>query len=76
LMQKAEDIRTQQLKRTLKKLPPLSEEELFNLDAMTKSIVTKILQEPIEYLKKNETDGDQAGLVSELFRLKIDENEG
>ena len=75
LMQKAEEIRSQQLKRTLKKLRPLTEEEQFNLDAMTKSIVTKILQEPVEYLKKNENNGDQAGLVSELFRLKIDENE-
>jgi glutamyl-tRNA reductase len=74
-MQKADDIRTQQLKRTLKKLRPLSDEEQFNLDAMTKSIVTKILQEPVDYLKKNENNGDQAGLVSELFRLKIDEND-
>ncbi len=75
LMQKAEDIRTQQLNRTMKKLPPMSDEERFNLDAMTKSIVTKILQEPIAYLKQNENNGDQAGLVSELFKLKIEEDE-
>lgn len=72
LMQKADEIRTQQLKRTLKKLRPLSEEEQFNLDAMTKSIVTKILQEPIETLKKNENDGNYPEVVSELFRLKVD----
>ncbi|MBI2850475.1 MAG: glutamyl-tRNA reductase [Chloroflexi bacterium] len=69
LMQKADEIRTQQLKRTLKKLRPLSEEEQFNLDAMTRSIVTRILQEPIEYLKKNENDGHYPEVVSELFRL-------
>ena len=75
LMQKAEDIRTQQLKRTLKKLHPLSEEEQFNIDAMTKSIVNKILQEPIANLKRNEGDIDYPGVVGELFSLKIELDE-
>ncbi|MEE8419192.1 MAG: glutamyl-tRNA reductase [Dehalococcoidales bacterium] len=69
LMQKAEAIRNQQLSKTLKKLPPLSEEEQFNLEAMTKSIVTKILQDPIQYLKKNKNNGEFSGMVNELFRL-------
>jgi glutamyl-tRNA reductase len=73
LMQKAEEIRTQQLARTLKKLRPLSEEEQFNLDAMTKSIVTKILQGPIESLKGHEGNGDYPEVVSELFQLRPDE---
>ncbi len=76
LMQKAEDIRQRQLSKTLKKLPPLSEEEQFNLEAMTKSIVTKILQDPIHYLKKNKNNGEHTGMVNELFRLdsqKLDE---
>ena len=76
LMQKAEDIRTQQLARTLKKLPPLSEEEQFNLDAMTKSIVTRILQGPIESLRENEGNVDYPEIVIGLFGLKIESSEG
>jgi len=37
---------------------------------MTKSIVTKILQEPISYLKENATRRQElAKIVSELFSL-------
>ncbi len=75
LMKKAEDIRYQQLSRTLKKLPPLSDEEQYSLEAMTKSIVTKILQDPIQCLKKNISNDEYAEMVSELFRLKIEKPE-
>lgn len=68
LMQKAEDIRSTQLKRTLKKLPPLSEEERFNLEAMTKSIITKVLDSPVQYLRADR-DGNYTELVRELFQL-------
>ncbi|MFC2020461.1 glutamyl-tRNA reductase [Chloroflexota bacterium] len=77
LMKKAEDIRNQQLNRTLKKLPPLSDEEQYNLEAMTKSIVTKILQGPVRYLKANVNSSDHAEVINELFQLDIEEeNEG
>jgi glutamyl-tRNA reductase len=70
LMTKTEDIRCTQLDKTLKKLPQLSDEERDSLEAMTKSIVTRILKEPIQYLKANvNTDRDYAEIVSELFRL-------
>ncbi len=70
LMKKAEDIRCSQLNKTLKKLRPLSDEERESLDAMTKSIVTKILRHPIRYLKANEnSNGDYTEVVSELFQL-------
>ncbi|MFH1169066.1 MAG: glutamyl-tRNA reductase [Chloroflexota bacterium] len=70
LMQKAEDIRQVQLSRTLKKLRPLSDEERENLEAMTRSIVTKILQDPVRCLKENTTsNGHYADMVSELFQL-------
>jgi glutamyl-tRNA reductase len=69
LMRKAEDIRCEQLSRTLKKLPPLSDEERDNLEAMTKSIVTKILQDPIRSLKAEVNSIDYAEMVSELFHL-------
>jgi len=70
LMRKAEKIRCAQLNKTFNKLRPLSAEERDDLEAMTKSIVTKILKEPIEYLKANaNSNRDYAEMVSELFRL-------
>jgi len=53
IMSKAEEIRRSHLERTVKTLPPLSDEELYNLDMMTKAIVLKILKDPIENLKSN-----------------------
>ncbi len=75
LMKKAEDIRHQRLTKTLKKLRPLSDEEQDSLEAMTKSIVTKILQDPIQYLKENTNNDESAEMVSELFKLKIEKQE-
>ncbi|HEY81875.1 MAG TPA: glutamyl-tRNA reductase [Dehalococcoidia bacterium] len=70
LMKKAEAIRSTQLSKTLKKLRPLSDEERESLEAMTKSIVTKILQEPISYLKENAGSHQElAEIVSKLFSL-------
>ncbi len=70
LMRKAEDIRSTQLKKTLKRLRPLSSEEQESLEAMTKSIVTKILKDPIQCLKTNsDGDRDYAGIISKIFRL-------
>ncbi len=69
LMSKAESIRCAQLNKTLKRLPPLSDEERDSLEAMSKSIVTKILQDPIRYLKRNVGSNDRAEMVSQLFQL-------
>jgi len=72
LMKKAEDVRSAQLNKTLKKLRPLSDEERDNLAAMTKSIVTKILQDPIDYLKANaNSNGNYMEMLSELFQLDV-----
>ncbi len=68
LMRKADDVRRAQLNRTLKKLPPLSDEERYSLEAMTKSIVIKMLKNPIQYLKADGND-DYAEIVKELFQL-------
>lgn len=70
LMQMAEDIRQRQLSMTLKKLPPLSQEELDSLEAMTKAIVNKILHNPIQCLKHGGYRGkDFLQTVGELFDL-------
>jgi glutamyl-tRNA reductase len=73
LMQRAEDIRRRQLQLTLKKLPPLSEEEMASIEAMTKSIVHKILHNPVECLKSNgHDDGAMVEVVKELFDINIE----
>ena len=68
LTSKAEEIRSSQLDKTLKKLRSLSDEERESLEAMTRSIVTKILKDPVRYLKEN-GDGNYTEVVKELFQL-------
>ena len=76
LMQKAEDIRQGQLDLTIKKLRGLSDEELASLEAMTKAIVTKMLNNPIQYLKKTGYGrNDYAQIVNELFQLNVSDPE-
>jgi len=70
MMNKAEDIRRSHLERTLKKLPPLSDEEQYRLEMMTRAIVTKILRDPINNLKANgHNNRDYVEMVRELFQL-------
>jgi len=70
LAQKAEKIRRNQLSLTRKKLPELPAEAQDYLEAMTKSIVQKILHEPMRHLKStNNKRGDYIQVVNELFGL-------
>ena len=70
LMTKADDVRRAQLARTVKKLPELSDEERYSLEAMTRAIVAKVLKDPIRYLKEQSGNGtDSVSLVRELFGL-------
>ena len=69
LVKKAENIRQDQLARTLKKLPELSTEELASLQAMTKAIAHKILFNPIQCLKSNHHREDFIQMTKELFGL-------
>ncbi len=68
LMSKAEAIRIAQLNKTLSKLPPLSDEQMSNLDAMTRSIVTRMLANTIQYLKTN-GNGQNSEIIREIFQL-------
>jgi len=75
LMKKAEEIRCSHLNRTLKKLPPLSVEEQYSLEMMTKAIVAKILKEPIHSLKANGRHNlGYAEMVRELFQLDVEKH--
>ena len=69
LIKKMENIRQVQFARTVKKLPNLSDEERASLEAMTKSIVQKVLHEPIRHLKESQDKEAYIRLVKKLFGL-------
>lgn len=70
LMAKADNIREKQLSATVKKLKGLSDEERDSLEAMTKSIVTKLLHDPIQTLKESaNSDENYTQALRTLFRL-------
>ncbi len=72
LVRKAEGIRRAQLAMALKKLPGLSDEERDSLEAMTKTMMTRFLNDPIQYLKVNAYNNKvYAQMVDELFRLNV-----
>jgi len=74
MMSKAETIRRSHLERSLKKLPHLTKEEQYNLEMMTKAIVSKVLKEPIRTLKANgNIQHDYAEMVRELFQLNVED---
>jgi glutamyl-tRNA reductase len=72
MMSKAEAIRRSHFARTVKKLPRLTEEEQYSLDMMTKAIVSKILKEPVQYLKMNGSK-NYAEMLKEIFGLDEEE---
>jgi glutamyl-tRNA reductase len=68
LMKRAEQIRSEQYGRSVKKLPALTGEERQAIDLLTRSIVDKILRAPIMFLKSG--DGpDGSEVISRLFGL-------
>jgi len=68
LVARAEKIRAAQYHRSLQKLPSLSEEEKQSIDLLTRSIVDKILRDPILYLKSG-SGAERAETISRLFGL-------
>lgn len=68
MMSKAEEIRRSHFDRTVKKLSHLTEEEQYSLEMMTKAIVSKMLKDPVQYLKANGSN-NYAKMVREIFRL-------
>lgn len=76
LMDRAHRIRTSYLNKTLKRLPPLTEEERYSLEKMTEAIVVKLLKDPISRLKEDAGDnGEAARIVNHLFRLDAEGQE-
>jgi glutamyl-tRNA reductase len=69
LRERAEAIRTTELRRTLAKLPGLSPREQEAIGALSAAIVNKLLHQPIATLKDPEAGGQLAHLVQQLFQL-------
>lgn len=73
LRDKAENIRAQELKKTLRKLDPaLSPDQSAALEAMTQAIVKKMLHGPTVYLKDHRNPSDLR-VAREIFELSAEE---
>ncbi|MBI2957758.1 MAG: glutamyl-tRNA reductase [Chloroflexi bacterium] len=68
LLSKAETIRSESFDKTVKGMSNLSAEDRVKIEAMTKSIVQKILHAPVTALKGN---GGESKLVRDLFGLDV-----
>ena len=68
LMKRAEQIRSEQYSRSVRKLPALTQAERQAIDLLTRSIVDKILRAPIMFLKSGE-GAVGSEVISRLFGL-------
>ena len=73
LRDKAETIRSQELKKTLRKMnPDLSPDDTAALEAMTQAIIKKILHGPTVYLKEHRSPSELR-MAREIFELRAEE---
>ena len=68
LRQQAEEMRVRELDRALRKLSDIDGEQREVLDALTRSIVNRLLHDPTISLKQG-TDKSQLQAARDLFRL-------
>jgi glutamyl-tRNA reductase len=68
LVSKAERIRRTQLTRTLSRMQ-MSDEDRAAIDAMTQTIIKKILHDPIRYLRNSDQRDNYIQAVQDLFDL-------
>ena len=71
LRQRFEEIRKQEIEKTLPGLKNLTEKEKKSLEAMTSAIINKILHHPVTHLKK-EHDSVEGDLYIEATRKLFD----
>lgn len=72
LSQKLQTIHAQELERTLKKMPSLSDQDRKKLDRMSQAIISRILYDPMLALKEESAQNKEQGLsvfLHKLFRL-------
>jgi glutamyl-tRNA reductase len=78
LREKAEKIREEEVRKTISQLDSLSDKEAEALQVLTKSVVKKILHDPILFLKrssKRERKDYYLDVARRLFRLDTDQTE-
>lgn len=75
LRERAEEIRTVEVRRTLAKCPALSDRERQAIEALSNSIVSKLLHHPIVALKQADGDPDLIRTVHKVFHLTDEKEE-
>ena len=71
LQQQAEEIRARELERAFRKLTDISANDREVVEALTRSIVKKLLHQPTKYLRQD-ADKSQLQALRELFRMGDD----
>ncbi|MBI3151383.1 MAG: glutamyl-tRNA reductase [Chloroflexi bacterium] len=77
IQQKADDIRVNELEKTLRRLPDLTDVEREHIEILTKSLVKKIMDNPTRRLRAEATcphAPEYASVARTLFGLKNDES--
>ena len=77
MRQKIEKICTDELDRTYGQMPNLSEKDRKNLERMTKSIASKVLHDPLQYLKNDDCERSNEKKIYNLrniFKLQDGKN--
>ena len=70
LRERAEEIRGRELERTLRRLPGLDDEQRERIEAMTRAIVKKMLDNPIARLKDGVDTGLYIEALEDLFEVR------
>jgi len=76
LQQKAADIRSAELEKTLSRLDTLTEKQKKSLEAMTSSMLNKLLHDPIQFIKREASANGQENrldLIRGIFGLDHEE---
>ena len=74
LASRAEEMRRQELERSLRRLEGLSDAQMAQIDTMTRAIVKRILADPITYLRSTQSS-KAAETVLQIFDLYGDEED-
>ena len=69
MRQRAEVIRARELSRALGDMPDLDQDQIEVVDALTRSIVNKMLHDPTKFLKRP-ADKSQLKIARDLFGLR------
>ncbi|MEW6602749.1 MAG: glutamyl-tRNA reductase [Nitrospirota bacterium] len=76
LRNKAEEIRKEELEKTLKKMGPVEEKTIRAIEQLTSSIVNKLIHPPTAALKGEEEVKEQMlGIIQKLYNLEIESDD-